>query len=68
MISVMLFVCSILLHGFFAVYVWFFSFLFYLYFSILGVRLVCLWFASFASLRTVNTVVILLSSKKNKIK
>ena len=46
----------------------FFSLLFYLYFSILGVRLVRLWFGSFASLRTVNTVVILLSSKKNKIK
>ena len=38
----------------------FFLFFFYLCFSILGVRL---WFASFASLRTVNTVVILLSSQ-----
>ena len=44
-------------------YVFFFSF--YLYFSILGVHL---WFASFASLRTVNTVVILLPSQKNKNK
>ena len=69
MILVMLFVCSILLHGFFAVYVCFFSFLFFFYFSILGVHLVRLWFVSFASLRTVKTVVILLSSqKKNKTK
>ena len=44
----------------------FFFFSSHLYFSILGVHL---WFASFASLRTVNTMVIPLSSqKKIKIK